>query len=198
MIRKRVVKIGPADHGRRMSLDDFEHAEGQEGYLYELGRGEIVVSDVPNRLHLWQLIALRNALFFYQAANPGRIHSVLGGAECKLLLPTFQSKRHPDLTVYRTNPPDDPNDWIHWVPDIVVEVVSPGSHARDYEEKRDEYLQLGVREYWVVDGDVQEILVLQRSGVQWRERRLRPPRVLRTRLLPGFAVPVASVFAPAS
>ena len=43
----QTIKIGPADHGRRMSLADFEHAEVQEGLLYELGRGVIIVSDVP-------------------------------------------------------------------------------------------------------------------------------------------------------
>ena len=36
---KAAIKVGPADHGRRMSLADFDHAEVQEGYLYELGRG---------------------------------------------------------------------------------------------------------------------------------------------------------------
>ena len=46
------VKIGPADNGRRMSLAEFEHAEVVEGRIYELGRGVIVVSDVPNAFHL--------------------------------------------------------------------------------------------------------------------------------------------------
>jgi hypothetical protein len=33
------VQIGPADHGKRMSLADFDHAEGAEGHLYELSKG---------------------------------------------------------------------------------------------------------------------------------------------------------------
>ena len=49
---KTITKIGPADHGRRMSLEEFDHAEGQEGYLYELSRGVITVADVPRRRHL--------------------------------------------------------------------------------------------------------------------------------------------------
>jgi hypothetical protein len=39
--------IGPEDQGRRMSLAEFDHAEVRDGYLYELGRGVITVSDVP-------------------------------------------------------------------------------------------------------------------------------------------------------
>lgn len=38
---KAAIKVGPADHGRQMSLADFDHAEVQEGYFYELGRGSL-------------------------------------------------------------------------------------------------------------------------------------------------------------
>src|SRR5205807_8805910 len=51
-------KIKPSDHGRRMSLADFEHAETVEGRLYELGRGVIIVSEVPNPPHLAQVTAI--------------------------------------------------------------------------------------------------------------------------------------------
>ncbi|HKA53672.1 MAG TPA: hypothetical protein VKJ47_08415 [Candidatus Binatia bacterium] len=33
---KTATKVTPADHGRRMSLADFEFAEVQEGYVYGL------------------------------------------------------------------------------------------------------------------------------------------------------------------
>jgi hypothetical protein len=32
-------RIGPADHGRRMTLDEFIAADFEEGWLYELARG---------------------------------------------------------------------------------------------------------------------------------------------------------------
>ncbi len=63
---KTLIKIGPTDHGRPMSLAEFEHAKVQEGYLYELSRGIITVSDVPNRRHMLQLIAIRRQLYALQ------------------------------------------------------------------------------------------------------------------------------------
>jgi Uma2 family endonuclease len=138
---------------------------------------------------------VRFALVLYLSSHPGFIHSIVGGSDCKLLLPAFESERHPDLSVYRTEPPEDENDWINWIPDIVVEVVSPRSEERDYREKREEYLELGIREYWIVDTEEQAILVLRRAAGRWSERWLRAPKALRTRLLPGFELPVAAVFA---
>lgn len=38
---RTAVKIGPADHGRRMSLADIEQAEAKEGRLYELAGGRL-------------------------------------------------------------------------------------------------------------------------------------------------------------
>jgi hypothetical protein len=36
--RRKRIHIGPEDHGRRISLDDFDRAIAREGYLYELGK----------------------------------------------------------------------------------------------------------------------------------------------------------------
>jgi len=41
---KMLVVVGPSDDGRRMSLEEFDHAEVKQGYSYELGRGVIAVS----------------------------------------------------------------------------------------------------------------------------------------------------------
>ena len=59
------IKITPADHGRRMTLADFEHAEVQEGKRYELGRGVVVVADVPNPPHLGMVTAVKFPLIGY-------------------------------------------------------------------------------------------------------------------------------------
>jgi Uma2 family endonuclease len=191
----QTIKIGPADHGRRMSLADFEHAEVQEGHLYELGRGVIIVSDVPNPIHLAQFLAIRCQFSAYETAQPGRLYGVMGGAECKMVLTALESERHPDLAIYKTPLPTGEEDvWAVWIPELVIEIVSPGSEHRDYEEKREEYLQFGVREYWIVDAERQEVLILQRAGGRWREKIVRPPETYRTRLLPGFEFACQSVF----
>ena len=40
--------IGLADRGRAMTLEEFLEAEETEGYRYELARGVLEVSEVPD------------------------------------------------------------------------------------------------------------------------------------------------------
>jgi len=193
---KTLIKIGPADHGRPMSLAEFEHAKAQEGYRYELSRGVITVSDVPNRLHLLLLFAIQQQLYAYQLTRPGLILLILTGAECKLLIPALESERHPDLSLYLTEPPPIENAtlWHHWFPEIVIEVVSPSSRKRDYEEKPEEYLRLGAKEYWIVDGRDKVMVVMKRVRNRWADSRIEPPATYRTRLLPGLEFSCGEVF----
>jgi Uma2 family endonuclease len=192
-----LIQVGPADHGRRMSLDDFEHAEAADGRRYELGRGVITVVDVPDPKHEFQLDALRGQLYDYRSSHPGVIRLMADGSGCKLLLSREQSERHPDLAIYQTERPAGKDFWMHWVPSIVVEIVSASSAYRDYEEKPEEYLRFGVGEYWIFDaekGDEGELLVLNRAGGLWTPRIVRPPERYQTSRLPGFELNVAGVF----
>jgi Uma2 family endonuclease len=140
-----------------------------------------------------QVSTIREALSEYRRSHPGRIHTIAGSGECKLLITGVESERHPDVAVYKEPPPEE-DLWTTWIPELVVEVVSAGSEHRDYVEKREEYLRFGVKEYWIVDAAKGEALVLRRAGGDWKDRTLRPPEVYRTRVLPGFEFSCEAVF----
>lgn len=48
-------------------------------------------------------------------------------------------------------------DGIHGAPDLVVEVLSPGTVKNDRGYKKDLYERTGVREYWIVDPTLRSI-----------------------------------------
>jgi Uma2 family endonuclease len=71
-------------------------------------------------------------------------------------------------------------------PDLAVEIVSPESIDRDYEQKRKQYQDAGVPEYWIVDEIEQKVTLLQLDA-RGKYREVRPRKgVLRSRVLPGF------------
>ena len=118
---------------------------------------------IPKPRHALRIDVARNEFVAYSLKNPGRIHLIAGGGECKITIADLESERHPDLGIYMSPMPEDENPWAVWVPDILIEVVSSGSKRRDYKEKPDEYLRFGVREYWIIDAEKREMLVLRRS-----------------------------------
>jgi Uma2 family endonuclease len=189
------IKIGPADHGQRMTLAEFEFAEVEPGHRYELSRGVVIVSDVALEAHGGTIDDLRMILYLYRHQHPGIIHRLASGTECKLLVPETESERHPDISLYLTPPPRKDNTvWRIWIPGIVIEVVSRLSRLRDYEQKKEDYLAIGIREYWIVNEETKELVTLKKHGSQWRERVLKPGEVYETRLLPGFQLNVAELF----
>jgi len=123
------------------------------------------------------------------------IYAILGTMECKLLVWDLESERHPDLAIYLTPPLQKRGRkvWRGWIPEIVVEVVSESSSDRDYTLKREEYWTLGVKEYWIVDAERGQILVLRRGRGQWSETKMGRADVLETKLLPAFRLPCRKV-----
>ena len=194
-----VAKLGMRDHGRRMSLKDFEFAQVADGYIAELARGYIVVSEVANFPHMRTVSYIRSHMEHFRIENPKGVYEILGTMECKLLIPEWESERHPDIAVY-LSPPTNPKGrtmWRTWFPDLVVEVVSPGSVERDYTQKRDEYWSLGVKEYWIVDANLQHVLILRRGKNDWTEKTLGFNASCETKLLPGFKLSCKAMFAAA-
>jgi Uma2 family endonuclease len=200
ILAKTKAKIGPRHHGRKMSLKAFEFAQVEDGWLCELARGYLVVSEVANYYHGMQIIAINRLLYAYDATHPGRIHAIPGSLECKLLIPKFESERHPDIAVYLTAPkdPKDRTMWRTWIPDLTIEVVSESSRDRDYTEKRDEYWAIGVKEYWIVDAKLEQVLILRRGRSQWTEKTLGPADSCETKLLPGFKLACRAIFEAAA
>src|SRR5437660_5834201 len=86
-------RIGPADHGQRMTLEEFIEADFEEGWLYELARGVIDVTEVPGPHHGRIVDRITSLFVLYRIAHPGRIDYRAGGGECRIRLPGMQSDR---------------------------------------------------------------------------------------------------------
>ena len=76
--------------------------------------------------------------------------------------------------------------WTKWVPQIVVEVVSRRREDRDYVEKREEYLRVGVIEYWIFDPRRRMLVLLRRRRHLGRATSWARTASIGPNLLPGL------------
>ncbi len=146
------------------------------------------MSEVPNYSHAMQIEVVRDHLRDYKRDLAGSNHAILGSSECKLLIAEWESERHPDLSLYLVLPTGrkDRTLWRRWIPEIAIEIVSPGSVERDYVQKREEYWTLGIKEYWIIDALAERMTILKRGRSEWNEKELGAGDAIESKLLPGF------------
>lgn len=105
-------------------------------------------------------------------------------------------KRRPDVAFVSAGrwPLDrdipDVGDW-EVVPDLTVEVFSPNDDAEDLARKVVEYFDYGVREVWLVMPRAKQVHVYESRD---RSRVVLPPAELESALLPGWRLPLATLF----
>ena len=193
------LRLGPADNGRKMTLEEFWNADDEPGYFCEIARGVLEVSEIPGGFHFQVVDNLHEAFSSYRRQHPRLILRIGRGSDVRFIIPELETDRHPDLAVvFRGTSQRDFKG--NQLPLLAVEVVSPGGQARkrDYEDKRVDYRAVGLLEYWIVDPDDKQVTVLSRreaeSVVTWESRVYREAEIIVSDLLPGFAGTVAELW----
>jgi Uma2 family endonuclease len=192
-----VVLLGPRDHGRPLTSDEFKTAQWQEGYHYELIHGRLYVSPLPDLPQEWIDVWLSQRLFLYSLQHSQVINFV--SPKPRVILPDAPgaTQPEPDLAAYRDFPRDLPVEQMDWrdvTPVLVAEILSEDDPDKDLVRNVDLYLQVpSIREYWIFDPRASAsrptLLVYRRRGQRW-QRVIRVPGggTYTTRLLPGFTL----------
>lgn len=140
------------------TVDDLDGFP-DDGNRYELLDGVLLVTPAPNQLH--QVIAAKLISRLAIAASPLARARVVGPG----VVPRApRTQLEPDVLAYPARFPTN-CAWSriteHW---LAVEIFSPSSKVYDREFKRGAYLQLGVREVWLVDSDDRSVEVCRIDG----------------------------------
>lgn len=182
--------LGPEHNGLTMTPEEFDAiADYDEDYRYELIHGVLVVNPIPSQEERDPNEELGYVLRLYRDTHPRG--SSLDATLWEEYVRTAGSRRRADRLIWAGlgRLPDPRRD----IPTIVVEFVSAGrrSWRRDYLEKRDEFLALGVPEDWVIDRFRRTLTVFRRAAGGFDEQVLHEGEVYAPDLLPGFELPLA-------
>ncbi|MBX6312067.1 MAG: Uma2 family endonuclease [Isosphaeraceae bacterium] len=187
---KSQQRIGLGSAGIRMMPEEFDalwHADPR--YRYELIRGVLIVSRLPLVGETDPNEELGRLLRNYQVDHPQG--SVLDKTLPERYVYLPDSRRRADRLIWAGlgRVPDIEAD----TPTIVVEFVSKGKRdwIRDYEEKRREYLAVGIQEYWVIDRFRWTMTVYRKPPAEPAEVVVPAEGTYATPLLPGFELPLA-------
>ncbi|MBT1706323.1 Uma2 family endonuclease [Chryseosolibacter indicus] len=85
-------------------------------------------------------------------------------APCDVYLDEHSNVVQPDLVVVLQENHSMVKDYIKGTPDLIIEILSPGSYHYDTGKKKELYERFGVKEYWLIDPATQEATGFELKG----------------------------------
>ena len=158
--------------------------------LVEFSDGYLEVLPMPTDRHQTMLLLLYELLVAFLRPRGGKV------LVAPLRLKIRDSKyREPDILLVRSarDPRRQNRFWLG--ADLVIEIVSPEKPECDLIEKRGDYAEAQIPEYWIVNPQNETITVLCLKGSAYTEQGVFGRGAMATSVLfEGFGVGVEEVF----
>ena len=168
-----------------------DYLETPDDERYELVDGDLMVAPSPNESH--QIICLRLGSTLHTFVEQQELGQVfIAPYDVKL---SDTDVVQPDLLFVSNERAEIRTaDNIQGAPDLLVEIQSPSTAKRDWNDKRSLYAHHGVTEYWLINPDAHTVVVLllnqgeyEPAGLYGEGSTLISPTV------EGFSVPVDEI-----
>jgi len=184
-----ILRLFPRQ-GKWTEADYFRLPESNK--IIELSEGRLIISPSPTTQHQMILGSLFSTLRTHVTSNKlGMI--VMSPMDVRLKKGII---RQPDI-IFMSNEHLDRITNKRWgIPDLAIEVTSPGTKKEDRKDKYAEYEKAGIKEYWIVDPFKQsvEIYTLEHGNYslfgKWG-----PGEIVKSKLLDGFEVSIDEIMA---
>ena len=179
----------------RLTYDDLLLLP-DDGRRHELIDGEHYVTPGPNTRHQRLVRRLLAAFEEYLRTHPDAGEPFV--APFDVLFSKFDVVE-PDLLFIAADQPDILTEKnVRGAPALVIEILSPGTRRVDEKIKYRLFDRAGVREYWLVDPELDLIKVFRRTAdgsfPRVAELTAEGGAVLATPLLPGLEIALAPLF----
>jgi Uma2 family endonuclease len=172
--------------------EDAPRCELIDGVIYDMAAPSVVHQQLVGNLH-FELEAHRRSRA-QGGGGDGSSSCLIVESPVDVILSDITVVQ-PDLIVV-CRPEIIVDGRVRGAPDLVVEVLSPGTAAKDKKQKRRLYEKAGVSEYLIVDpvGCYVELYILGADGRYPAPEVLVPEDTLTLQAAPGFTLTLSDIF----
>jgi len=172
---------------------DIELPEGDTA-IYELINGEIVRRSSPNTPHQRTAMKLVVELARYvQEKKAGELFF----APYDVYFDEKNAGIQPDI-LFVSNERNfiiRENNGVVGAPDLIIEILSKGTTAKDRGDKKDLYEKFAVKEYWIVDPQNQSIEVYRIENDRYRLFSFSEEEgIVKSSVLPELKLEISHIF----
>ena len=165
----------------------------------ELIKGKIFkMTPAPNLYHQDISAVVSNEIFNYLKGKPCKVY--VAPFDVRLVRKTDNVNEkiytvvQPDICVICDLTKLDKRGCIG-VPDIVIEILSPGNNKKELDNKYDAYEEAGVSEYWLISPQDKSFLKYTLVDDKYQPSKLMADdAIITTPILPGFELNLTTVF----
>jgi Uma2 family endonuclease len=176
---------------RIVTADEYLYDMDETNRIRELAMG--VLREPPAPFFSHQSVVLKIARLWSDHVEPQKLGRVAVAPLDVVLDRERALIVQPDVLFVSTERLSIINDQVWGAPDLVAEVLSPGSEQHDRGEKLGWYRQYGVRECWLIDLSNESVVVI--DFVEPAERTSTGIESIRSAVLPALDASAFGVFA---
>jgi Uma2 family endonuclease len=169
-----------------------DYCSWDDGQRWELIYGEPYAMSSPNADH--QEIVFNLCWAF---------HTFLKGRTCKMFPAPFDVRLNidnrddtvvqPDLSLI-CDASKRTSRGCYGAPDMVIEVTSPSTRMRDFNEKKNLYLVAGVKEYWIINPEINVTQVYTLNKHHYEVKVYSGSKILPVSVLPGCKIDMSLIY----
>jgi len=182
------VKEAVLDYKRKYTVE--EYYSWDTSFRCELFEGTIVLLNSPTTKHQ----GLLGEIFV-------QLHSFLKGKPCKVFISNFSvhlsteenTALLPDIVVVCDMSKLTDRNYVG-APDLVVEILSPSTAKMDKKDKFFKYQKYGVREYWIVDPELDILQANILNNSEYITKIYNAEDIVPVSVLKGCEINLAEVF----
>lgn len=164
-----------------------------DGKRYEIIDGVLYVANAPGYDHQFAVTKLTSRLDLFVTENN---LGVVLSAPFEVHLSETSRPVQPDVVFIRAEHQPQPGAQLfEGAPDLIIEVISPGSFRLDRKVKFDAYEQARVPEYWLADPKTRSIEVYTLARGEYAlYGQFTGNESIRSKVLEGIAIIASSLF----